>query len=155
MAFCHHILPETVLSAPNIDKLKELKDNLWIDLALLYSSSYIEENKLVISYQYTGRHPLHIHSPEEYLLRIALRNVGHKIERKRTFYGHSGEVVLYNLYYTSVTGEESGIMSNLYNDYVSNREEEFVEDSDDSCSDSDDSSEESDKDCSDDPSSSD
>ena len=140
-------------------KQKELKDNLWIDLALLISSSYIRENseesKLVIRYLYTGIHPLHMHSPEEYLLRVALRNVGHKIERKHTLYGNTGEVVLKNTYYTSVTAEESEAMTNLYNDYVSNHEEGFVEDSDDSCSDSDDSSEESDKDCSDDPSSSD
>ena len=133
--------------------LKELKDNLWIDLALLYGSSYIEENKLVISYAYTGRHPLHIHSSEEYLLRVALRNVGHKIIKKHTLYGNTGEVVLQNRYYTSVTEEESEAMTNLYNDYVSNHDRDYMSESDESSADSDDSSEESDKDCSEDPSS--
>ena len=119
----------------------------------MYGSSYIEENKLVISYAYTGRHPLHIHSPEEYLLRVALRNVGHKIIKKHTLYGNTGEVVLQNRYYTSVTEEESEAMTNLYNDYVSNHDEDYMSESDESSADSDDSSEESDKDCSEDPSS--
>ena len=96
------------------DEQKEL----WIDLHSLISSSTLEcechekntcpDGKLsylVIYYEYSKKHPEHIHNPTVYLLRKALRAVGHKIT-KIDNHLYDDFTAFMTEYTTSITEEE-------------------------------------------------
>ena len=94
----------------------------WIDLATLIPCSYIENGKMSISFQYSKKHPAPVDSNIMYLLRIALREVGHKIISKNARYDDEHNLMC-TWYETSVSEEEHTMFGKYYNEWISEIEQ--------------------------------
>ena len=64
------------------------KNELWIDLKALVSSSHSQDGFTVIYYQYSDEHPEPLYDHITYALRVALRAVKHKITKIEYVYKH-------------------------------------------------------------------
>ena len=135
--------------------MTEEQKELWIDLHSLISCSTLncechEKNTcpdgkpsyLVIYYQYSKKNPEHLYNPYVYLLRKALRAVGHKIT-KIDNHLYDDLSAFMTEYRTSITEEEYN-KNNYWNNWIGDITTEhygYVHDAD-SDSDTDDEEEE-------------
>ena len=131
----------------NFTIMKKNKDK-WIDLKILGTGSCIEGGKQTIYFEYSKDHPEPMNDPKTYLLRVALRSVGHKIIEVIYTYGNNLNV-LFVEYKTTITKEESEYASKWYNEWISETHKEAYPDTDD---DEEEEEEEEKKEESDDPS---
>ena len=99
---------------PMTDAMKQK----WIDLSCLIQSSFIStcDKKMVITLQYPKKYEQPDDVNPSYNLRIALRSVGHKINRVKKIYG--GDYLAFVYYSTSVSEEEHEKMRIYYNEWI-------------------------------------
>ena len=88
----------------------------WIDLHTLIQCSTNENGKMVIHYQFDVQKE-YAYDTNWYCLRVALRKVGHKIEKYVDYYEDFN--LIKRSFYTSITEEEHEYSSKLYNEMVS------------------------------------
>ena len=111
--------------------VSEEQKELWIDLHALISSSTLQcecherntcpdgkPSYLVIYYQYSKKNPEGLYNPTTYLLRKALRAVGHKITNidNHLF----DDLSAFMLEYTTSITEEEYNKHNYWNEWVGN-----------------------------------
>ena len=110
-------------------KMAEDKKELWLDLHSLVSSSTFQcdchkknycpdgnTSYLIIYYEYSKKYPEPLHDSKTYLLRVALRALGHKI-RKIENHLYDDMSAFMVQYTTSITEEEYR-QSDNYNGYI-------------------------------------
>lgn len=107
-------------------------DEDWIDLSSLYSSSFSDDGRIVLDYDWSDvENEMKIERVITHQLRKALRKVGHKITKIRSAY--KDFKCVWTLYHTTITDEEGEKMRKLWNDWIHDiaEEEHIVEDESD------------------------
>ena len=99
----------------------------WIDLDILVTScKYTSQNKLYVYWQYSDKFPSPVDNNNHYLLRQALRAVGHKIEMILSYYGQNDKLVQLE-FHTTVTRDEYEVAQMFRREYADDHEDEEFE----------------------------
>jgi len=130
--------------------LKKISNDDWIDLSILIESSCYTNDKLDIFYDWNGTYVSMVESNTKYLLRKALRNVGHKIVKVTSTYSANGQCIMTS-YLTTIGKEQGNKMTQLYNQWISETHDEEYPESESESEDEEEEKQEEKQEC-DDPS---
>jgi hypothetical protein len=111
------------------------KNELWIDLKALVSSSHAQDGFTVIYYQYSEEHPEPLYDHITYGLRVALRAVKHKITKIEHMYRPDLTCVMKS-YVTDIPHAVWEEKTKLWNEWIGGVVSEFSVSSDSESDDS-------------------
>jgi len=97
--------------------MPDISNDAWIDLCCLVQSSYIENDKLMINYQYPKATGNQYSVDVMYHLRRALRAVGHTITSMENIMNCHHRIT-WATFSTTISEDESLQMIKLYNEWI-------------------------------------
>jgi hypothetical protein len=98
----------------------------WIDLMALGDTTNYENGLMVISKQYPNKSFIDDSNTYIYLMRQAIRNVGHKILSMQSTYDKEDHRLLQISFSTDISDKDGDKMTRFYNTWVGKVCDEFV-----------------------------